>query len=236
MKTYTLNLSPRKIDTSILEEKIDKINNSLEELKVKIAKDFTKTIDFSIKDKVISLNFEIDKIANQLNFLREIDFKENCEFNYKKIKKECFNYPHYFYKYIYYCIKNNSLPQIDTILAYGDYKVFNDVGVYFYNKTYLKKAEIFLNKAYILAKDKSIPAHNLSVLYATKGMYDIQKSIQYAKEANLSIDNYNLGIYYYIGLGVKEDNKKAKEYFKKAKDINFAQENLKLMEKFNIGK
>jgi len=67
-------------------------------------------------------------------------------------------------------------------------------------------------------------------------MYDIQKSIQYAKEANLSIDNYNLGIYYYIGLGVKEDNKKAKEYFKKAKDINFAQENLKLMEKFNTRK
>ena len=32
------------------------------------------------------------------------------------------------------------------------------------------------------------------------------------------------------------NNKKAKEYFKKAKDINFAQENLKLMEKFNTRK
>jgi hypothetical protein len=236
MKTYPIILTPRKIDTLPIEEKTYEINNQLDELKIEMKEKFQNKIDFSIKEKVELLSSKIDAIIKNLQSLNNINFQKECEFNPQNINKKCFKIPEYFHKYIYFAILENNLPDIKTILAYGDYKTFNDVGVYFYNQTYLKKAEIFLNKAYILAENKSIPAHNLSVLYATKGIYNIKKSIKYAKEANLPIDNYNIGICYYIGLGVKEDDKKAREYFKKADNINFAKQNLEIMNKFNIGK
>jgi TPR repeat protein len=101
----------------------------------------------------------------------------------------------------------------------------------------VKKAEIFLTKAYVLAQDKRIPAHNLSVLYARYNeLHDLKKAIKYLKESKMPIDIYNLGVYYYMGAGVKEDDKKAREYFKMVKDkIIYAKKNYEEMKKNKIG-
>jgi len=42
-------------------------------------------------------------------------------------------------------------------------------------------------------------------------------------------------VLYYIGKGVKESDKIAREYFIKAKNIYLAKENLKIMNKYKIG-
>jgi TPR repeat protein len=63
----------------------------------------------------------------------------------------------------------------------------------------------------------------------------MKKAIKYLKESNMEIDYYNLGVYYYIGKGVKESDKIARKYFEKAINIPYAQKNLEIMNQYKIG-
>jgi len=197
---------------------------------------FNKVVNLSVEEKTNKIGNFIDKISKEIENIPTIQKENKCIFNPKKIDKKCFKNPVYFHNYIHFQIKKQNLPKTEDIIAYGDYKTFNDVGVYFYNQGDLNKAEIFLNKAYILADNKTIPSHNLSVLYFTKSpLFNLKKAIEYLKKSDLSIDYYNLGVYYYMGVGVKENDFLARKYFEKAGNIPLAKENLKIMNKYKIG-
>ena len=186
---------------------------------------------------------KLNKFTKQLeNLLNQLNNPDSF-FNIKKNRctkyvydKECFKNPTFYHNYIYLQLKKDIPPtDIDEIIAYGDYKTFNDIGKYYFEIGDYKKAEIFLQKAYALKKDPII-IHNLAVLYANHSpLFDIKKVVKYLKESNLEIDYYNLGVLYYIGSGVKENDKKAREYFSKAPHIPYAKENIEIMNKFKIG-
>lgn len=235
MKEYGYQYTPIKADLKGIEKFKKDIISKLEKTKEKL-ETLNQTILIKPQDEIENITEYIDELTDDINYASLKLELEKCTFNPEKIKKECFKNPQYFQNYIYFSIKKDTLPQNETILAYGDYKTFNDVGKYFYEKGDLQKAEIYLKKAYILAPEKTIPAHNLSVLYATRSdIYDSKKIIKYLKESNLSVDYYNLGVYYYLGLGVKESDKKAREYFEKAQEIPYAKYNLNIMKKYKIG-
>ncbi len=238
MKTYGFIYQPPEKNSENEEffNKILKINNMLEELKMNIYNTFNKVVNLSAEKKTNKIGNFIDKISKEIENIPTIQKENKCIFNPKKIDKKCFKNPVYFHNYIHFQIKKQNLPKTEDIIAYGDYKTFNDVGVYFYNQGDLNKAEIFLNKAYILADNKTIPSHNLSVLYFTKSpLFNLKKAIEYLKKSDLSIDYYNLGVYYYMGVGVKENDFLARKYFEKAGNIPLAKENLKIMNKYKIG-
>ena len=225
-----------KIKTDFNQNKLLNISSKLEDLKYKIREDFYSSFIFNAKDKTDKISNKLDNIINYIN---NLDFnvkliKPKC-YNYKIENKKCFKNPIYFHNYLYFKLKNNSPLPVEKIIAYGDYKTFNDVAKYYFEIGDFQKAEIFLQKAYALKKDPII-IHNLFVLYMTyTPLFNINKAISYLKQSNLSIDYYNLGVLYYIGKGVKEDNYLAREYFLKAPSIPYAKENIEIMKKYKIG-
>jgi hypothetical protein len=194
--------------------------------------------NFLINKKVLeNYTYIINSISNDL-----LDFKckpeviETNKCSKIEYNLSCFKNPQYFNDYIHMAIRNDNIPDIETIIAYGDYKTFNNIGKYYFEKGYLKKSEVFLQKAYALKPDEPIIVHNLAVLYALHSpLYNMNKVIYYLKQSNFKIDYYNLGVFYYLGKGVKESDKKAREYFMKAKNIPMAKENLDIMNKYRVG-
>ncbi|NPA11898.1 MAG: hypothetical protein GXO62_06620 [Epsilonproteobacteria bacterium] len=236
MMDYGYEYTPFVIDKNPLIDKSYKIVSFLEKTKNKLNEIADKTVIFKPKQQFEPIAEDIQKAQKDIEKLQESIKTPKCIFNPNEIDKECFKNPKYFHNYIYFAIKKSKIPQDEEIIAYGDYKTFNDIGKYYYEHGFINKSEIYLNKAYVLAKDKTIPAHNLSVLYASYNtLHDIDKAIKFLKESNLTIDLYNLGVYYYMGRGVKESDKKAREYFLQAQDIPYAKENLKIMDKYKIG-
>ena len=237
MKGYGYIPQSFEIKTPDIYPYITNIQNKLLDFQFFIKTSLNTFLLINPKDLLQKIDNKFNKLYNIISTPPNISIKiPKCIFNTNSVKKECFKNPIYFHNYIYYSIKNNSLPSDELILAYGDYKTFNDVGKYYFEIGDIKKAEIFLQKAYILAKNKNIPAHNLGVLYAFhSSIQDNKKAIKYFKEANLSIDRYNLGIYYYIGFKVKENDKIARKYFKSALDIPYAKYNFEIMKKYKVG-
>jgi hypothetical protein len=155
------------------------------------------------------------------------------------LNKKCLNNEVYLNNYIYYAIKKDKLPPEELILGYGNGKIFNDVAKYYFEKGEYKKSESYLLKAYTLleGKNKKTVAFNLGVLYATiNTLKDNAKAVKYFKQTNFKKAYFNLGVNYYIGLGVKEDDKKAYYYFKKAaeKGLEIAKFNLNQMKKLHL--
>jgi len=226
-----------KIDTNIDKEKEKLLNLSfkLTDIKYSLKATFDKIIAINQKDKVEKFAKELDDIAQklqQLNFYAKIK-KPKCT-NYT-FNEKCFKNPLYFHNYIYLNMKNNNIPDMDTLLKYGDYKTFNDIAKYYFEIGEYEKAEILLQKAYAL-KPTPIIIHNLSVLYLTyTPLFNLKKAVFYLKQASLPIDYYNLGVLYYIGKGVKEDNEKAREYFLKSPTIPYSKQNIQIMNKYKIG-
>jgi hypothetical protein len=193
--------------------------------------------NFLVNKKVLENYTDIiNSISNDLLYFKckpEVIETNKCskiEYNIS-----CFKNPKYFNNYIHIAVRKDNIPDIETIISYGDYKTFNNVGKYFFEKGYLEKSEVFLHKAYALKHDPII-AHNLAVLYSLYSpLYDIKKVIYYLKQSNFEIDYYNLGVLYYLGKGVEESDKKAREYFMKAPNIPMAKENLSIMNKYGVG-
>ena len=235
---YLYENKETKIDITKLSQSKDEVLTKLDKLNNQLYKKLNKRFILNGKDIYKWYNNNTDIIIDKIDELPLlIEKKENkCMFNPNNINKECFKNPTYFHNYIYYQIKRNSILDDDEILVHAGYKTFNDVGKYYFEIGNFQKAEIYLQRAYVLANDKLLPMHNLAVLYATySDLYDIKKAVKYLKESTMQIDYYNLGVMYYLGKGVKESDKKAREYFSKALDIPYAKENFEIMKKYKIG-
>ena len=79
---------------------------------------------------------------------------------------------------------------------------------------------------------------NLGMYYLkTNKKSNFGKALKYFENSGLKEAYFNLGIFYYIGLNVKEDDRKAYQYFKKSSDLGFlrANNNKNIMEKFRVG-
>ena len=206
-----------------ISNKIDKVNNYVSNMGM--FKDY--------KNDIFTLTSDIGMKLDNLRYLNfSVKIKQPKCLDYKSGNKECFKNNVYFHNYIYFLMKSNKQINDNLILAYGDYKTYNDVAKYYFENSDIQKAKLYLQKAYLLSKD-SIIAHNLAVFYAREDNF--KEAAKYLQQSNLEIDYYNLGLYYYMGRGVKESDKLAREYFKKAKHIKKAQENLKIMKKYKIG-
>jgi len=237
MKEYGFTPLKReyKLITNFDKEKLVKIITQLTDLKYTFKATFNKAFLIAPSDKVNNFAERIEQMSKEiehLNFYAKLKKPKCAVYSYNE---ECFKNPDYFNNYIYLKLKKDSLPNMNIILRYGNYKTFNDVAKYFFEKGAYNKAEFFLQKAYAIKQDPII-IHNLSVLYLTYSpLFNINKGIFYLKKASLPIDYYNLGILYYIGKGVKENNKKAREYFLKASSIPDSIKNIKIMDKYKIG-
>jgi hypothetical protein len=195
--------------------------------------------------KVIDLNIELANKIDKLDYLsynispKKVNNNHCFEFD-APLNKKCLNDKVYINNYIYYAIKKDNLPSEDLILKYGNAKIFNDIGKYYFEIGEDKKSEKYLLKAYTLLtnkdKDKKIVSFNLGVLYATiNTIADNTKSIEYFKDSGFKEAYFNMGVDYYIGLGVKESNKQAFIYFKKAaeKGLERAKFNINQMKKLD---
>lgn len=197
-------------------------------------------------EDVINLNEELNRkmeeleyTANKTSIQKRDDVIQCLKFE-APLNKKCLNNSVYVNNYIYYAIKRNELPPEEFILGYGNGKIFNDVGKYYFEIGEYKKSESYLLKAYTLldGENKKIAAFNLGVLYATiNTIEDNKKAVKYFKMSDFKEAYFNLGVNYYIGLGVKEDDKKAFYYFKKAseKGLQRAKFNLDQMKKMHLG-
>ena len=130
-------------------------------------------------------------------------------------------------------VENNNFTKKDEN---NNGKEFNQLGIHHYQLGNFKESEKYLLKGYniLLDDDKNIIVYNLGVLYGSKNtLLGHQKAIEYFKKSNLKEGYFNLGLYYYMGLGVKENNQIAYEYFLKSSNLGFerAQKNFFKMEK-----
>jgi len=224
------------IKTNIDDEKMINLYSKLNDLKFDLKNSFNGMLSINPQKKIDKFSEKLDNIANKishLNFYAKIEIPKCIDYNHTN--QECFKNITYFHNYTYFQLKRNQVPNINVLLKYGDYKTFNDVAKYYFERGNFNKAEILLQKAYALQPNPII-IHNLSVLYLTYSpLFNIKKAVNYIIEASLPIDYYNLGVLYYIGKGVKENNKKAREYFLKSPSIPYSKENIKIMNKYKIG-
>lgn len=107
------------------------------------------------------------------------------------------------------------------------------------NGRYLSKKELleFINYS-SSQEQKSIAFYNLGVYYSKINTNSAnKKAIEYFKKSNIKEANFNLGIYYYIGLSIKENDKQAYKYFNKSSKQGFvrASKNIEIMNKYKIG-
>ena len=224
------------IKTNINDEKMINLYSKLNDLKFDLKNSFNGMVSINPQKKIDKFSKKLDNIANEishLNFYAKLK-KPKC-INYTSLNEKCFKDITYFHNYIYFQLKKDKVPNMDVLLKYGDYKTFNDIAKYYFEIGSFDKAEVLLQKAYALQPNPII-IHNLSVLYLTYSpLFNIKKAINYMKKASLPIDYYNLGVLYYIGKGVKENNKKAREYFLKSPSIPYSKKNIQIMNKYKIG-
>ena len=224
------------IKTNINDEKMINLYSKLNDLKFALKNSFNGMVSINPKNKIDKFSKKLDNIANEilhLNFYAKLE-KPQC-IDYTNINQKCFKDITYFHNYTYFQLKKDKVPNMDILLKYGDYKTFNDVAKYYFERGNFTKAEILLQKAYALQPNPII-IHNLSVLYLTYSpLFDLKKAVNYITKASLPIDYYNLGVLYYIGKGVKENNKKAREYFLKSLSIPYSKKNIQIMNKYKLG-
>lgn len=251
MKEYPYDVTKPQQKTDTFE--INNIKNSLNLLKsdVNYLKNFINTkLDTyfltqpykllkGIKLSFDSLDDSITNISAEINTNIDKKQKDICFFqSLSKVDKNCFNNKIYFNNYIYHKIQLGDLPLKEEILGFGDYKTFNNIAKYYFEIGEYEKSKTYLFKAYTLADKKDIINHNLGVLYAKlNSKQSNEDSIKYFKKSHFKEDYFNLGVNYYIGLGAKENDKKAYQYFLKSSKMNLqkATNNVKIMQKYKIG-
>ena len=217
------------------EQKLEEFENVLTELTMPESYfDYIMEYD-SLKTSIDTLHEEYDNLKDSLQ-KRELEIKtlevNSCDAGNERLNIDCLNNTNYLNNYIYFSIKNRLLPSEEVILGYGTGEIFNDIGKYYFEQREYEKSIRYLLKAYVLLKNEKTKqeyvAFNLGVLYTTLNTnLSNKKAIKYFKEAPYKEAYFNLGIHYYLGLGIKENNKLALSYFQKAakEGLEIAKEN-----------
>lgn len=173
----------------------------------------------------------IGKMSN-VEFDRAIIMEQKCDGGAEVFRKSCLEEEHYFDSFIYHALKRGRLPSEELIIKNGNTQTLNRIGKYYYDLKEYQKSEKYLLRAYekISKIDKEIVAYNLGVLYAKlNSTQSHKKSISYFEKTTFKEAYFNLGINYYIGLGVKENNSIAYEYFSKSAQRGFEKSELNVL-------
>ncbi|MFA9372765.1 MAG: tetratricopeptide repeat protein [Poseidonibacter sp.] len=132
------------------------------------------------------------------------------------------------------------IKRINEMIAFNKFNSLNDKAIDFYKeKKYLKSRQL-LEEALIQSNESSVSTiyYNLGIIYSKiNTVRSNQIAIDYFKSSELKEAYFNLGIYNYIGLGIKEDDKQAYKYFTLSAKKGFkrAQKNVEIMQKYKIG-
>jgi TPR repeat protein len=135
---------------------------------------------------------------------------------------------------------NLKIPKKEFLLKYSDSKILNNIAVYYYKNLDLELSEFYLLEALKKAKTESVKElinFNMGILNLFINSHKSKiLAVKYFEKTKLKEAYYNLGISYYNGFGVKENDKKAFNYFKKASDmnLNIAKENYEKMLKMGF--
>lgn len=186
-----------------------------------------KTIDNFVKKKKLKLVkdssaefFYIDTFMKNLSvkksyFKKNIGNKKSSQVKAQVTEKKINNTPSY---------------RLDIKRIYAQKQI---------NGKYLSKEKLLEFVKYPDSKEQqAIAFYNLAVYYAKINTNSAnKKAIEYFKKSDIKEANFNLGIYYYIGLAVKENDKQAYKYFKKSSSQGFlrASKNIEIMNKYKIG-
>lgn len=161
-------------------------------------------------------NTEIPKKENKTNDLIE------CLNKISVFDEKCTNYDWYYTNYVNTLLNEDKLPDQKQLDKYATFKSLNNLAVYFYNVGQLDKSLTYLDLALKKADDKNkeLILFNKAILLSFINTHSSnEEANKYFNQVNIKEAHYNLAINYYIGLGIKEDNKKAIEHFKKAYDL-----------------
>ncbi len=132
------------------------------------------------------------------------------------------------------------ITRVNEMIALNNSNSLNNKAITLYKKKKYLKSSKLLEKA-LFQSDKSsinILYYNLGIIHSKINTKQSNKiAIDYFRKSELKEAYFNLGIYNYIGLVLKEDDKKAYKYFKLSSKKGFkrAQYNIKIMEKYKIG-
>jgi hypothetical protein len=227
----------RKI-TAKVDEQVEETSNQPKGLDLKRESEMKYFEDLSYKDSkernkigyVIEDNYEeLEKSLNKLiSLIEELKFSNETYatqlFNKKlendKLLKELVRQKDFLISKMANVESNIG----DNINDNNEGGKFNQLGIDYFKSGNIKEAEKYLLKAYqvIPKDDKEVVAYNLGVLYASLNSHlGHKKAIEYFKKSNLKEGYFNLGLYYYMGQVVKENNSIAYKYFSKSADLGF---------------
>lgn len=132
------------------------------------------------------------------------------------------------------------IKRINKMIAFNKFNSLNDKAIDFYKEKKFLKSRQLLEEALIQSDEKSVSTiyYNLGIIYSKiNTVRSNQIAIDYFKSSELKEAYFNLGIYNYIGLGIKEDDKQAYKYFNLSAKKGFkrAQNNIEIMQKYKIG-
>ena len=242
---YILNdkIIPYKKSTSLIIEGYNiplSISNKLDKW---LYFTFKKTSDIRLKEMSYTFNMTFDKeeidtyVKNNLNIknydkseYRYIDAYLN---NLTKIKNN-------FYKSIKE-VKKKEVKRTNKIKKKSKYYLDIKRITKYINIDGIKNNINDLLKALNNPENQNVVGKikfNLGVYYLnSKKRIDKKKSLKYFKESKEKEAYFNLGVFYYIGLFVKENDKIAYKYFNKSSDLGFsrASKNKNIMEKYKVG-
>lgn len=192
---------------------------------------------FALDTNSLSDERNYKDIENELSKIEKKQIKIVCDESKKELNIKCIKNTRYINNFIYNTLRNDDIDILKTVEKHANIKSQNDIAKYYFEIGEDEKALKYLQKAYKKAKGtiKEQIAYNLGVLYATRnGTKDNKESIIYFKESKNKEANFNIGINYYIGLGVKENNTLAYKYFEKSakQGLVRAQANKKLMKQY----
>ncbi|GGD30489.1 hypothetical protein GCM10012288_00690 [Malaciobacter pacificus] len=205
-----------------------------------------KLVTYNQSDlNLIDYNFTKNSLENIIKLVETTkeensDFSMNCYNNLEKFNEKCMNYKGYYDNFIQSNINNLKIPKKEFLLKYSDSKILNNIAVYYYKNLDLELSEFYLLEALKKAKTESVKElinFNMGILNL---FINSDKSkilaVKYFEKTKLKEAYYNLGISYYNGFGVRENDKKAFNYFKKASDmnLNIAKENYEKMLKMGF--
>lgn len=192
---------------------------------------------FALDTNNLSDEKNYKEIGNELSKIEKQQIKIICNESKKELNTKCIKNTRYMNNFIYNTLRDDNIYTLKKVERYANIQSQNDIAKYYFEIGEDEKALHYLQKAYEKAKGKIKEqiAYNLGVLYATRnGRIDNKESIIYFKESKNKEANFNIGINYYIGLGVKENNTLAYKYFTKSADQGLERgiSNKKLMNKY----
>ncbi len=218
-----------------LQQSLNKLITLIEEIKISNEqsifpsknKDNSKYLQEIIKQKDILVS-NMTNVEDE----RRSPKKGKCDSSEEPFNKDCLSNQNYLNQYIYNRLKKGLLPSEELIDKYGDGRTFNQIGKYYYEHKEYKKSEKYLLKGYekLSKSAKEVVAYNLGVLYSSDSLvFSHKKAVYYFLKTSLEEGYFNLGIHYYNGQEVKENNKIAYDYFLKSSRLGYARGEINAM-------